>query len=520
MEADALVGTTLGNCRLEALVGVGGMGRVYRARQLALGRIVAVKLMNCGGTLNSLVYEAALAEARAAAKLDDPRVVIVYDVGEDRGQVYIVMQWIEGETLEGRVQRAGPLSAGDALRVIREAGAALDAAHAAGIVHRDVKPANILIDAKGAVRLADFGLASLSGRSSGDGGFVGSFYFMAPEQGFAAAAHPTADFYALGATWFYALTGGASFKGTNADALIFHRTESPPDVRTFRPDVSACAAKLMMRMMAKDPSARPASAAEILKELSNPAMLLHTDETGSPFRILPPPPPTTSDIFTERPAESTASVCLPLPPPSPQAALGTSSMFFGLLGVIALAAVGWPWRSAVEQDWVAATAFLAVFPVLLTFGDRRSPWRRPVGVALWAGSVACLFEFVRGPERVPVPCLETMIVGALGGALSLGGVYLGLWGTDAEEVLWARVLAPAGGALLAASALTWGAPTDGGWGGAFAAAAGTAWRAWWSTGGAWRWGGLAAVTGALAAARRLKTVASTPSDGRKLNWNR
>jgi serine/threonine protein kinase len=541
MSTDPLVGATLGNCRLEALVGAGGMGRVYRARHLVLDRIVAVKLVDRAGPAGGAAREAVLAEARAAAKLDDPRVVAVYDVGEDQGRAFIVMQWIEGETLEARVRRAGPLSAPDAIRVMRETAAALGVAHAAGIVHRDVKPANIMIDAKGAVKLTDFGLAGHAGSSTGDGATVGSYHFMPPEQGFAAAPHPTADFYSLGATWFYALTGRPPFKGTGADVMIMHREDAPPDIRQFRPDATVRSAGLLSRLLAKDPAKRPASAAEIVKELSNPSMLLETEESGSPFRILPPPTPEvvpgadapaplaapalTGAMPGERSASAAAPSFLPpkpppAPPAAPQNALGSRGTFFTVFGVIAVVAVGWPWRSAVAQDWIAGAAFLAAFPALLTAGDRAAVWRKPAAVLLWLGSVGCLVRFVGGPGGIPVPPLETMIVCALGAGASLGAVYMGLWGTDAEEVLWARVLAPVGGLCLAVSALAWVVPAGSGWFDSLSASSADAWHAWWASGGAWRWGGLAAVTGALSVIRRLKTVSQAPADGRKLNWNR
>lgn len=540
MTTDPLVGAALGPCRLEALIGAGGMGRVYRARHLKLDRTVAVKLVeDRSGASGAAATAAVLAEARAAAKLDDPRVVAVYDVGEDQGRAFIVMQWVEGETLEARVRRAGPLAFEEALRVMKETAAALGAAHAAGLVHRDVKPANILIDSKGAVKLTDFGLAGSAGGAA-EGVTVGSFHFMAPEQGYGVAPHPSADWYAFGATWFYALAGRPPFKGTGAEAMVRHREEAPPDIRELRPDATVRAAALIARLMSKDPAARPSGAAEVLKELSNPSMTLDTDETGSPFRILPPPkpeirpgdPPPSPAGFAApaaavpavpapaRPAApAPAFVPPPAPPAAPEAVLGSRAAFFGLGGVIALAAVGWPWRSAVAADWVAGAAFLSAFPALLTLGDRKAAWRKAAGPALWAGGAACLLRYAADAGGVPLPPLETMIVAALGAGCSLGAVYMGLWGTDTEEVFWARALGPLGGVLLAVAALAWKVPAEGGWTAALGAAASSAWASWWSSGGVWRWGGLAAVTAAGAAARRLKTVSAVPQD-RKLNWNK
>src|SRR6185312_11437730 len=256
---DPLIGTMLGPCRLEALVGRGGMGRVYRAKHVALDRIVAVKLVDQSGS--AALRAAVLAEARAAAKLDDPRVVAVYEVGEDKGLPYIVLQWVDGEGLDGRVKRQGALKPEEALAIMKETLQALKAAHAAGLVHCDVKPANILVDRRGAVKLADFGIARPAGSALGAGETVsGSFHFMAPEQALGAPPDPRADLYAAGSTWYFALTGQMLFPGKAMDALMRHREEAPPDVRRLRPEVTEKASALIRRLLAKDPAERPQSA--------------------------------------------------------------------------------------------------------------------------------------------------------------------------------------------------------------------------------------------------------------------
>jgi hypothetical protein len=140
-----------------------------------------------------------------------------------------------------------------------------------------------------------------------------------------------------------------------------------------------------------------------------------------------------------------------------------------------------------------------------------------VGALLWLGALACFWRYIRAATAVPP--LETLIVTGLGAISSGGAVYLGLWGTDVEEAQWARVLAPIGGLLLAVGGLTWFVPEGRGWVDALSAEAPRAWNAWWATGGAWRWGGLAGLAVAAAAARRLKTVSGAPTD-RKLNWNK
>jgi hypothetical protein len=539
---DPLIGTVLGPCRLEALVGRGGMGRVYRARHLALDRVVAVKLVDRPGS--AAVSAAVLGEARAAARLDDPRIVAVYEVGEDKGLPFIVLQWVEGEGLDARVRRTGGLPPAEALAIMREVVAGLRAAHAAGLVHCDVKPPNILVDRRGAVKLADFGIARQAGTALGAGETVsGSFHFMAPEQALGAPPEPRADLYAVGSTWYFALTGQMLYPGPAMDALLRHREEPPPDVRRLRPEVTEKASALIRRLLAKDPAERPPSADAVLVEMASAGMLLNTDASGSPFRILPPPlppgAPAAAPASVARHADS-ATMALPgapaaaprpaaapakpafvpppaLPPATASTALGSSSVFYLIFAVMGVSAVGWPWRGAVTEDWLAGAAFLAAFPALLTIGDRRAAWRKAAGSALALAAAACFWRYVRSATAVPP--LETMIVTGLGAVSSGCALYLGLWGTDLEDSLWSRVLAPLGGLLLCLGGLTWFVPETRGWLDGLSAEAPRAWRAWFATGGVWRWGGLTALAAAAAAARRLKTVSAAPKD-RKLNWNK
>jgi hypothetical protein len=518
MTTDPLVGKTLGPCRLEALAGAGGMGRVYRARHLTLDRVVAVKLVDRVLSGGAGARAAVLAEARAAAKLDDPRVVAVYDAGEDQGVAYLVMQWVDGEDLERRVARAGPLPPAEALRVVREVAAALKAAHAAGLVHRDVKPGNILLDARGGVKLSDFGLALAAG-GAGETSAAGSAYFMAPEQAYGTAPQPASDFYALGATWYYALTGRPPFPGSAADALVRHRDEAPPDVRALRPEVTTRAADLLRRLMAKDPAGRPGADA-LLAELASAGMTLDTDASGSPFRLVPAKPEDPRGAGPAPAARAPLARLLPPPPPPPPPpmTLGSTATFYLIGGVMGGAAASWPWRGAVTQDWLAGVVFLAAFPALLTFGDRAAAWRRAAGPALWLGAAACFARWIF-PVRGASPPLETWIAVGLGAGASAGAVYLGLWGADAEETAWARGLAPLGGLLWAAAALTWGVPDGGSWSGTLASEGGRALSAWIAGGGPLRWGALLALLLAAAGARAIKRAGGGSSD-RRLNWNR
>ncbi len=517
MAEDPLVGTVVGPCRLERLLGVGGMGRVYKARHLALDRDVAVKLVDRGASAGAAAREAAFAEARAAAKLEDPRIVAIHEVGEDRGVGYIVMQWVEGDSLESRVRRDGPLSVERALAVARDVAGALAAAHAAGVVHRDVKPANVLLDARGGAKLADFGLAAGAGRADAGGESVGSFHFMPPEQGWGAPPDPRMDVYALGGTWYFALTGLAPFSGAPGDVVVAHREARPPDVRRARPEVSTRAAALLRRLLDKDPSGRPADGAALAAELADPGLLLDVDDSGSPLRLLAPAEPAAAagDIASEPPRERYA------PPPSPPApaasALGSRASFQAILVTLCATAAVWPWRRAVVEDWLAAGVVGACAPLLLGFGDRFGAGRRALGAVLWLGSTACAAQFVLKRGRGD-PGLETLIAAAFGLLTGGAGAYLAYWGADREELLWARLLAPAGAALTAVSALAWAAPESPDWSVALRAEAAGTWRILIDTGAGWRWGGVVAFAVALTATRGLRTTGQAKPKDRRLNW--
>jgi len=525
-ETDPFVGQTLGPCRLDALIGRGGMGRVYKAHHLALDRDVAVKLVDAGGagTSGQAVREQILAEARSAAKLEDPRIVAIYEVGEARGIPYIVMQWVDGETLEARVMRQGPLSPPEALGIIRETATALGAAHKAGLVHRDIKPGNILIDARGAVKLTDFGIARAAGVASAESETVaGSFHFMAPEQAFGGSPDPRSDLYALGATWYFALTGEPPFPGSPMDALVRHRDEAPPEVRRRRPEVTERASLLLLKLLAKKLEDRPADAQALLAEMLSAGMLLDTDTSGSPFKILPAAP--RAEPAPQAPVAASApvrrNVPLPPPPPAPPpaAGLGSKTSFVGLLAVFGFIAFGWQWRRAGPEDWAAGAAFLALLPASLTYGDRKALWRKLLATAACAGALACWWRhtFAAG---LSIPALEAAIIAGLGLCALFGSTYLGQWGEDRSEALWARVLGPVAGLCLLASALTWTVPEAQGWTAGLSERAAAWWGAFKGSGGGWRWLGSAGVLAALGGAVHLKVQASDAPKDRKLNWNK
>jgi predicted Ser/Thr protein kinase len=261
-------GTEVGGCRIEELVGRGGMGVVYRARQLELDRDVAIKLMAPDRTWDARARERFLREARAAAAVEHPNVLPVYRAGiVDSDQAFLVMRYIAGEDLRTLMRRSGPLSVDDAVEIVAALGDALDAIHSAGFVHRDVKPANVLIDGTGHVYLSDFGLAKhtmTSGDLTASDHWVGTLDFAAPEQIRGGKVDARADVYALGGLLHLMLTGAVPFERESDEAKLWaHLAEPPPIPSALRPGLPGEFDHIVQRAMAKEPDARFPSAGDL-----------------------------------------------------------------------------------------------------------------------------------------------------------------------------------------------------------------------------------------------------------------
>jgi serine/threonine protein kinase len=244
---------------LKAPLGRGGMGVVWRAQDAVLGREVAVKEVVFPPTMPEEERRPAQArvmrEARAAARLNHPAAVTLYDVVQDRGGTFIVMELVNAPTLADVVRRDGPLPIGRVAEIAAQVASALEAAHQAGIVHRDVKPGNVMVPASGMAKLADFGIASLQGdpQLTSTGLVIGSPAYMAPEQAKGEESGPPVDFWALGATIFYAVEGAPPFdRGTSIATLAAVVNEPPRPPRRAGPLTG-----LLTALLAKDPAARP-----------------------------------------------------------------------------------------------------------------------------------------------------------------------------------------------------------------------------------------------------------------------
>jgi serine/threonine protein kinase len=272
---DFSVGSRIAGYRLEELVRQGGMAVVFRAVDDRLGRQVALKVMSAELAADERFRQRFIRESRDAAAVDDPHLIPIYEAGQADGLLFIAMRYVAGGDVQSLVRRDGPLSAARAAAIISPVASALDAAHAAGLVHRDVKPANMLLDVRPGrpdhVYLADFGISrrtqSLAGLT-GTGQFVGTLDYAAPEQIQGEKADGRADQYALACTAFELLSAEPPFRREDAPAVMWAQvTEPPPLLTSRRSDLLAAVDTVLARALAKKPGDRYGSCREFADAL-------------------------------------------------------------------------------------------------------------------------------------------------------------------------------------------------------------------------------------------------------------
>ena len=302
------VGTLLsGRYRLDARIGAGGMSMVFRAFDTVLEREVAIKLMHSDIAADADQLERFRREARAVAQLNHPHVVGVIDAGEDgQGGAFIVLEYIQGETLKDRIRRHGRLPVPEAIAYAIEIARALGAAHQQGIVHRDVKPQNVLIDEEGTAKVTDFGIARTLDQEglTADGRVLGTTDYVSPEQALGGDVNGQSDLYSLGIVLFEMLTGDVPFKGENQVSVAMkHVREALPDVQARRPEVSSALAAIVDRATAKDLAVRYPDDGELCRELEDVLAMEITragQATGQATAILRTLPPDTQRRVPQR----------------------------------------------------------------------------------------------------------------------------------------------------------------------------------------------------------------------------
>src|SRR4051794_14399161 len=257
-------GSVFGGFRIERTLGHGGMGIVYLATELRLDRQVALKVIRTELAGDEDFRARFRSESRTAASVEHPRVVTVFGAGERDGLLYVSMRYVPGRDLGQMVEADGPLSPDDATRLIAQVADGLDAVHAAGLVHRDVKPHNVVVDHDGDAHLTDFGLAKAMGATTGltaTGQVIGTVDYMAPEQIEARRVDARTDVYALGGVLFHAITGRVPFAERGSSAKMWaHGHEEPPSAGGERTSVLD---PVIRRAMAKDPADRYPSAGDL-----------------------------------------------------------------------------------------------------------------------------------------------------------------------------------------------------------------------------------------------------------------
>ncbi len=265
-QQNSLVGQEISGCTILQKVAVGGMGSIYKARHKALDRIVCVKILSPSLTNDKKAVELFLTEARAIAELEHPNIVQVYNVGKEKGYYFIVMAFIEGQTLSQLVKKNKKLPLDTVLDLFEGILLGLDAAHAKGIIHRDIKPSNILINPQMQAKIVDFGIAKKMDKDKGSTKtteLAGTAYFIAPEQALGRDLDTRADLYSVGASLYYVLTGQFPYNGKNTiDIIQKHINDPIPNAGDLRPELPAWLSGAIQKLMSKKPEERFQTAKE------------------------------------------------------------------------------------------------------------------------------------------------------------------------------------------------------------------------------------------------------------------
>ncbi len=288
-------GSRIAGYQIQELIGRGGMAVVYRAADVRLDRLVALKVLAPDLTRDSAFRQRFIRESRSGAAVDHPNVIPVFEAGESDGVLFIAMRYVAGRDVRALIDREGPLRPSRVVSIVTQIASALDTAHAHGLVHRDVKPANMLLgtlasgSAPDHVYLSDFGLSKMSVAAvslTGTGQFLGTLDYMSPEQVEGRPIDGRTDLYALGCAAFEMLTGRPPFQRDQDLAVMWAQVSAPPpSVRELRPELPAEVDRVIARALAKAPDSRHASCLQFAAELRDACMARPSGSTGAPTEL-------------------------------------------------------------------------------------------------------------------------------------------------------------------------------------------------------------------------------------------
>jgi ligand-binding sensor domain-containing protein len=335
------VGMRLGGYQIVEQIGQGGMATVCKAYQPSMDRYVAIKILPSHFTEDESFVGRFTQEARTLARLEHPHILPVHDYGEQEGITYLVMRYVEAGTLKDLITQRGPIEVKEAARIVSQVASALECGHSQGVIHRDVKPSNVLIDQQGNTFLTDFGIAKLvaeTAQFTASGAVIGTPAYMAPEQGMGQPVDARCDIYSLGVVLYELVTGRVPFQAETPLAVLLKHVNDPlPPPRQIRPDLPAAVERVILKAMAKSPDDRYQTARELA------AALERTVADALDERDVSVPPEDLHDKTVLKPAPS---------PPPPVAAAETPP-----------AAAPAPPRRAIP--WLPVTGAVAVLAVLL-----------------------------------------------------------------------------------------------------------------------------------------------------------
>ncbi len=308
--------TQMGHYDIVAELGRGGMGVVYKGFESSLNRYVAIKVLADSLAHDESVKERFLREARSMAALNDSHIIQIYFIGDDAGQAYFVMEFVEGEALSNVLKREGKLNIEQAAKIIHQTAQGLASAHDKGVIHRDIKPGNLMITSKGAVKIADFGIAlvthDFSKKLTSTGEFVGTPGYLSPEVCLGKPVDQRSDIFSLGIVLFEMLTGSMPFKDESPLGLMLEVVRADiPDVRQLNDKVDPDIARILVKMIAKEPTDRYQSCQELIADLGQHPLVAK----GGPILLQTALSPAAATVIG---AKTPVSGVKSLPPSSPQ----------------------------------------------------------------------------------------------------------------------------------------------------------------------------------------------------------